>query len=315
VRYQFIKEQQEFFSLSALCRAMQVCRGGFYAWRKRPKSERQIQDETLTEQIKTVYQESKETYGSPRICADLKEAGISCSPKRIARLMRLSKISALRPKRFVVTTDSDHKMPIAENLLDRTFEVQTPDTRWTADITYLWTGQGWLYLAVILDLFSRRIVGWAMDQTIDRTLVLSALNMALLGRKPGSDLLCHSDRGSQYASDDYQKRLKEVGIVCSMSRRGNCWDNAPTESFFAGLKKEMVYRTRFETREQARSAVFSWIEVWYNRKRRHSTLGYLSPEAFERKHQQQQAAAIAAQASSPSEPSRDGSGVLHAAAS
>jgi putative transposase len=315
VRYPFIKEQQEFFSLSALCRAMQVCRCGFYAWRKRAKSAHQIQDETLTEQIKSVYQESKETYGSPRICADLKEAGIPCSQKRIARLMRLSKISALRRKRFVVTTDSDHKMPIAENLLDRTFEVQTPDTRWTADITYLWTGQGWLYLAVILDLFSRRIVGWAMDQTIDRALVLSALNMALVGRKPVSDLLCHSDRGSQYASGDYQKRLKEVGIVCSMSRRGNCWDNAPTESFFAGLKKEMVYRTRFETRDQARSAVFSWIEVWYNRKRRHSTLGYLSPEAFERKHQQQQAAAIAAQASSLSEPSRDASGASYAAAS
>jgi putative transposase len=161
--------------------------------------------------------------------------------------MRLHKISALPPKRFVVTTDSDHKMPIAENLLERTFEVETPDTKWTADITYLWTGEGWLYLAVILDLFSRRIVGWAMDQTIDRTLVLSALNMAILARKPGSDLLCHSDRGSQYASDDYQKRLAEAGIVCSMSRRGNCWDNAPTESFFAGLKKEMVYRTRFET--------------------------------------------------------------------
>ena len=300
--------------MSALCRAMQVCRGGFYAWNKRAKSAHQIQDETLTEQIRTVYHDSKETYGSPRICADLKEAGIPCSQKRIARLMRLSQISALRPKRFVVTTDSDHEMPVAENLLARTFEVQTPDTRWTADITYLWTGQGWLYLAVILDLFSRRIVGWAMDQTIDRALVLSALNMAILCRKPGSDLLCHSDRGSQYASGDYQKRLKEVGIVCSMSRRGNCWDNAPTESFFAGLKKEMVYRTRFETREQARSAVFSWIEVWYNRKRRHSTLGYLSPEAFERKHQQEQAEAIAAQAASLPEPSRDASGASYAAA-
>ena len=314
MRYPFIKEQQEFFSLSALCRAMQVNRSGFYAWNKRKKSAHQIQDETLIEQIKAVYHDSKQTYGSPRICADLKEAGIPCNPKRIARLMRLHKISALPPKRFVVTTDSDHKMPIAENLLERTFEVETPDTKWTADITYLWTGEGWLYLAVILDLFSRRIVGWAMDQTIDRTLVLSALNMAILARKPGSDLLCHSDRGSQYASDDYQKRLAEAGIVCSMSRRGNCWDNAPTESFFAGLKKEMVYRTRFETRQQARSAVFWWIEVWYNRKRRHSTLGYLSPEAFERKHQQEQASAISAQASSLSEASRDASGVSYAAA-
>jgi len=294
---------------------MQVCRGGFYAWRKRPRSARQLQDEALTEQIKTVYHDSKQTYGSPRICAELKEAGIPCSQKRIARLMRLQMISALRPKRFAVTTDSDHRMPVAENLLDRTFEAEAPNARWTADITYLWTGQGWLYLAVVLDLHSRRIVGWAMDQTIDRALALSALNMAILGRKPGPDLLCHSDRGSQYASDDYQRRLAEAGITCSMSRRGNCWDNAPTESFFAGLKKEMVHRTRFETREQARSAVFAWIEVWYNRKRRHSSLGYLSPEAFERKHRQEQAAALSAQASSLSEPSRDGSGVSHAAAS
>ncbi len=293
---------------------MQVGRSGFYAWRKRAKSERQKQNETLTEQIQVAYEESDGTYGSPRIYSDLKEADIPCSQKRIARLMRLHHLSAVLPKRFVVTTDSDHAMPIAENLLARIFEAENPDTRWTADITYLWTSQGWLYLAVILDLFSRRIVGWAMDQTIDRTLVLSALDMAIVGRKPTSDLLCHSDRGSQYASGDYQKRLKEVGIVCSMSRRGNCWDNAPTESFFATLKKEMVYRTRFETREQARSAVFRWIEVWYNRKRRHSTLGYISPEAFERKHQHQQAAAIAAQASFLSEPSRDGSGVLHAAA-
>ncbi len=314
MRYQFITEQQEQFSLSALCRAMQVGRSGFYAWRKRPKSERQQQNEILAEQIRAAHEESDQTYGSPRIYAELKEAGIPCSQKRIARLMRLQKISAIRPKRFVTTTDSDHALPVADNLLARTFEAETPDTKWTADITYLWTGQGWLYLAVILDLFSRSIVGWAMEQTIDRTLVLSALDMALVGRKPGSDLMCHSDRGSQYASDDYQRRLKDVGIVCSMSRRGNCWDNAPTESFFAGLKKEMVHRTRFETREQARSAVFEWIEVWYNRKRRHSTLGYLSPEAFERKHQQEQAAARVVPAASLPEPSRDASGVFHAAA-
>lgn len=293
MRYQFIKEQQEHFSLSALCRVMQVCRAGFYAWCKRGPSARQLQNEKLTEQIRTAHQESRETYGSPRIFADFKEAGIACSEKRIARLMRLHKISAVRPKRFVATTDSNHDMPIAQNALDRMFDAEEPDTRWTADITYIWTSEGWLYLAVILDLYSRRIIGWAMDQNIDRSLVLSALDMALIGRKPTREVLCHSDRGSQYASGDYQKRLKEAGIVCSMSRRGNCWDNAPTESFFAGLKKEMVYRTRFTTREQARSAIFEWIEVWYNRKRRHSTLGYLSPEAFERKHQEQ-ANAIAA---------------------
>jgi len=274
---------------------MQVCRGGFYAWSKRAPSTRQQQNETLTQQIKTFYEESKETYGSPRIFSELKEAGVACSQKRIARLMRLENLRAVLPRRFVVTTDSDHDMPIAQNLLARTFEAETPDTRWSADITYIWTTAGWLYLAIILDLFSRRIVGWAMDHNIDRNLVLSALDMAMVGRNPGPNLLCHSDRGSQYASDDYQKRLKDAGIVCSMSRRGNCWDNAPTESFFASLKKEMVYRTRFATREQAKSAIFEWIEVWYNRKRRHSTLGYISPEAFERQYQQQQQAhAIAA---------------------
>jgi len=265
---------------------MSVCRGGFYAWRTRDKSARQIENERLTEQIKTAFKESREANGSPRIFADFKEAGIACSEKRIARLMRLAEIRAVLPKRFVVTTDSDHEMPVATNLLDRTFDAEKPDTRWTADITYVWTRQGWLYLAVILDLFSRRIVGWAMDQSIDRSLVLSALDMAIAGRNPSQDMLCHSDRGSQYASDDYQKRLKEAGIVCSMSRKGNCWDNAPTESFFASLKKEMVYRTRFETRAQARAAIFEWIEVWYNRKRRHSAIGYISPDAFERLHQQ-----------------------------
>ena len=294
MRYLFIKEYQEQFSFSALCRVMAVCRGGFYAWCKRDKSVRHLQNERLTEQIKTAHKESKETYGSPRIFADFKEAGIACGEKRIARLMRLAKIRAVPPKRFVVTTDSDHDMPIAKNLLDRIFDAEKPDTRWTADITYIWTSQGWLYLAVILDLFSRRIVGWAMDQAIDRSLVLSALDMAIVSRRPAQNMLCHSDRGSQYASDDYQTRLKDAGIVCSMSRRGNCWDNAPTESFFASLKKEMVYRTRFETREQARSAIFHWIEVWYNRKRRHSAIGYISPDAFERQHQQDAVTAKAA---------------------
>ncbi len=295
MRYQFIQEHQEEFSLSALCRVMQVGRGGFYAWRTRQKSAREIHNDTLIKQIKAAFEESDQTYGSPRLYAELKDQGVACSQKRIARLMRLHDLRAVRPKRFVLTTDSDHEMPIAENLLARTFEAETPDTRWSADITYIWTGQGWLYLAVILDLFSRRIVGWAMHQSIDRSLVMGALDMALLRRNPGPDLLCHSDRGSQYASEDYQKQLKEAGIVCSMSRRGNCWDNAPTESFFASLKKEMVYRTRFATREEARLAIFSWIEVWYNRKRRHSTLGYLSPEAFERNYRQhQQPTAIAA---------------------
>ena len=270
---------------------MQVSVSGYYAWRKRPPSAQMQQNAALTEQIKIVHQESDQTYGSPRIYHELKEQGIPCSEKRIARLMRLSELYAIAPKRFVVTTDSNHALPIAENILDREFSVQTPNARWAADITYIWTSEGWLYLAIVLDLFSRRIVGWAMGETLERSLVLSALSMAVTGRQPTAGLLCHSDRGSQYASGDYQQALKNAGAVCSMSRKGNCWDNAPTESFFATLKRELVHRQRFTTRQEAKTAVFAWIETWYNRKRRHSTLGYLSPEAFERQYQQQPIAA------------------------
>ena len=267
---------------------MQVSVSGYYAWKKRLPSRQEQQNSLLLEQIKTVYQDSDQTYGSPRIYHELKEAGVACSEKSVARLMHLAQLYALTPKRFVITTDSNHALPIAENLLDREFSVDTPNARWSADITYIHTGEGWLYLAVVLDLFSRRVVGWAMGQTLERSLVLSALNMALVGRQPTTGLLCHSDRGSQYASGDYQEALKKAGAMCSMSRKGNCWDNAPTESFFATLKRELVHRTYFATRQEARSALFRWIEVWYNRKRRHSTLGYVSPEAFEQQYQQQQ---------------------------
>jgi putative transposase len=273
---------------------MEVSRSGFYAFCKRPQSATEQANQVLVCQIQKVFQESKETYGSPRVYEELKELGIAGSEKRIARLMRLADLKAVLPKRFVVTTDSDHDLPIAENLLDREFGCDTPDRRWTADITYVWTSEGWLYLAVLLDLFSRRIVGWAMGTTLERSLVLSALDMALTSRTPEAGLLCHSDRGSQYASGDYQKALEKAGILCSMSRRGNCWDNAPTESFFSSLKKELVYRTHFATRSEAKAALFEWIEVWYNRKRRHSSLGYQSPEAFERKYQQELQRALAA---------------------
>lgn len=294
MRYQFIKEHQGQHRVSVLCRVMQVGRGGYYTWLKRPPSERARANAALTEQIKTVFEESKQTYGSPRIFEELKEKAVACSEKRVARLMRAAHLKAVLAKRFVVTTDSNHALPVADNLLDRQFEVEQPDRAWTCDISYVWTSEGWLYLAVVLDLFSRRIVGWAMAATLERSVVLSALDMALLGRHPTSGLMCHSDRGSQYASGDYQKALKDAGMVCSMSRKGNCWDNAPTESFFATLKRELVYRTRFTSRSEARAAVFAWIATWYNRKRRHSSLGYLSPEAFERQHRQEQQQAMAA---------------------
>jgi transposase InsO family protein len=273
---------------------MGVCRGGYYAWLKRPPSVREQANQLLTHKIQQVFAASDQTYGSPRIYQELNAQAVACSKKRVARLMRLGGLQAVAPRRFVVTTDSDHALPIADNLLDRKFGSETPDTRWTADISYVWTSEGWLYLAVILDLFSRRIVGWAMDPTLERCLVLSALDMALRTRQPKPGLLCHSDRGSQYASGEYQQALKEAGILCSMSRRGNCYDNAPTESFFSSLKRELVYRRHFATRSEAKRAIFAWIEVWYNRKRRHSSLGYLSPEAFEQQYQQQQQRLMAA---------------------
>jgi putative transposase len=294
VRYQFIKQYQGQFSLSALCRVMQVARSGYYAWCKRPMSATEQANQQLTQQIKTVFEASKQTYGSPRVYEELREQKVACSEKRVARLMRLAALKAVLPKRFVVTTDSDHDLPVAQNLLDRQFGSDTPNTRWTTDITYIWTTEGWLYLAVVLDLFSRRIVGWAMGTTLERSLVLCALEMALRNRHPKAGLLCHSDRGSQYASEDYQQALQEAGIICSMSRRGNCWDNAVMESFFSSLKRECVHRHRFATRSEARTVLFDYIEVWYNRKRRHSALGYRSPDAFEKQYQEQQTAPLAA---------------------
>lgn len=216
---------------------------------------------------------------------DLRAVGVRCGKNRVARLMRKHGITARPLKRFVVTTDSKHNLPVAPNLLEQQFGAEKPNTRWSGDITYIWTSEGWLYLAVVVDLCSRRVVGWSMKSTMDRSLATAALDAALKLRRPAVGLLCHSDRGSQSASGDYQKQLSDAGIVCSMSRKGNCCDNAPVESFFASFKRELIHRSRFSTRQEARSAVFEWIEVWYNRKRRHSALGYISPEEFERQHQ------------------------------
>jgi len=281
VRYQFVKQHTGRFPVATLCRVLQVTRSGYYAWRKRQPSERHKHNETLRGQIRTFFERSKGTYGSPRILRDLREAGVCCGKHRVARLMDQAGLRAVVAPRFRVTTDSRHTLPVAENLLGRDFGAPAADVKWASDITYLWTGEGWLYLAVVLDLFSRRVVGWCMQARLDRSLVLNALEAALGQRHPGPGFLHHSDRGSQYASAGFQARLAASGIVCSMSRRGNCWDNAPVESFFGTLKRELVHRYAFATREAARQALFSWIEVWYNRKRRHSALGYVSPEEFE----------------------------------
>ena len=284
MRYQFIKEYEGRFSVSALCRVLGVSRSGYIAWEKRPLSPCNRQEQNLLVEIRAIHQGSRGTYGSPRITQELWAKEVACSQNRVARIMRKYEITARPLRRYVTTTDSAHPLPVSPNRLGQQFTVEEPNTHWSADITYLWTSEGWLYLAVVLDLYSRRVIGWSIKDSLDRSLVLSALEGALIQRKPEPGLICHSDRGSQYASGDYQALLSKAEAICSMSRKGNCYDNAPVESFFASLKRELIHPRTFATREEARNAVFEWIAVWYNRKRRHSTLGYLSPEQFERQH-------------------------------
>lgn len=233
--------------------------------------------------IKAIHEASRKTYGSPRVHAELCSLGIKCGENRVARLMRDDGIRAKHKKKYKATTDSKHELPVYENILNRSFDVVTPNTAWASDLTYIWTTEGWLYLAVVMDLFSRKVIGWSMRETMERKLVMDALSMALGQRKVAGEMLHHSDRGSQYASEDYQDMLHKAGITCSMSRKGNCWDNAVVESFFSTLKREWVHDCRYRTRSEARADIFHYIETWYNRKRRHSTLGYLSPAEFERK--------------------------------
>ena len=283
MRYRFIHEMEGQFCVTALCRTMQVTRSGYYAWRGREPCQRRKENEALLGRIGHFFERSGQTYGSPRIWRDLQEAGFTCGKHRVARLMRAEGFRAVAAPRFRVTTDSKHAHPVAQNLLDRNFGMPETNVKWAGDVTYLWTGEGWLYLAVVLDLFSRRVVGWCMQASLDRSLVVNALQAAVCQRRPEAGLLHHSDQGSQYASGDFQALLCQKRIVCSMSRKGNCWDNAPVESFFGTLKQELVHRRRFATREAARREVFEYIEVWYNRQRRHSSLDYLSPAEFERR--------------------------------
>jgi putative transposase len=290
VRFAFIAVEKARFSIRMLCATLDVSRAGFYAWQGRPLAPRAQADERLGLEITTIHAESRQRYGSPRIHAELRERGHHTSRKRVARLMRHHGLAARRRRRYRVTTDSRHPFPVAPNVLARQFAQAAPDRAWVTDITYIPTGEGWLYLAVILDLCSRFVVGWAMSERITRALTLEALDMALVRRRPGHGLLHHSDRGSQYASGDYQDMLDAAGIVCSMSRRGNCWDNAVAESFFATLKVELVHDATWETRAAARSALFEYVEVFYNGQRRHSSLGYLSPRVFERQRAPRSAA-------------------------
>jgi putative transposase len=270
--------------ITIMCKVLEVSRSGFYAWRKRSESQRSKRQRQLVTTMKTIHGDrNMKSYGSPRMHRELVARGETCSENTVARLMRVNEIRSVTAKKFRATTDSTHKNPVAENVLNREFEQETPDKVWLSDITYLWTGEGWLYLACVLDACSRKIVGWSMSRRLKKELVLDALRMALCHRRPDRErsLLHHSDRGSQYASDAYRKLLRDEKIVCSMSRKGNCWDNAPMESFFATLKKELVHQEFYATRGEARRSVFRYIETFYNRVRRHSALNYLSPDQYE----------------------------------
>ena len=281
MRFAFIQTEKATYPVRALCRNLAVSASGFYAWCKRGPSCREQRDQALKVSIRALHAASRRTYGSPRIHRDLRDAHERVGRKRVARLMREQGLQSRRKRRFRVTTDSQHAEPVARNLLARDFQARTPNERWVADITYVWTREGWLYVAVILDLFSRRVVGWAADDRIDRDLVSNALAHALGTRTPGPGLLHHSDRGSQYASRDYRRQLRGRGIRSSMSRKGNCWDNAVAESFFATLKMEVVNDRDYVSREQATASIAEYIEMFYNCRRRHSALGYVSPVAFE----------------------------------
>lgn len=261
-----------------------VSKAGYFGWRHRPESHRSGEDRALTTRIQVIHSESRKTYGSPRVHRELRCQGTSISRKRVERLMREAGVRVKPQARFVVTTDSDHDLPIAPNLLQQDFSAAAPDRRWVTDITYVPTGEGWLYVAAIVDLFSRRVVGWAMQERMDRSLVLAALAMAVKQRQPDAGLIHHSDRGSQYASDDYRTALVDHGMIASMSRRACCYDNAAMESFWHTLKVELIHRHRFQTRTEAIQAIFEFIEVFYNRVRRHSSIGYVSPVEFERRH-------------------------------
>jgi transposase InsO family protein len=278
-----------------MCRVLAVSAAGFYAWRRRPTSARATRDAALTVRIRTIHQQSRRTYGSPRVHAELQAQGEQVGPKRIARLMRTAQLVGVGRRRAAVrTTDSTHAYPVAPNTLDRAFGVPECNPVWASDITYVPTQQGWLYLATVLDCCSRRVVGWSMQSALGSDLALDALQMALIQRGPvPGTLLHHSDRRSQYASLAYRDRLVEHGVACSMSRKGNCWDNAMAESFFATLKTELVQGQVWPTHEAARRAVFEYIEVWYNRHRRHSALGYRSPAEFEQQLRQQPVAQAA----------------------
>jgi transposase InsO family protein len=264
-----------------MCRVLRVSRSGYYAWKRAPEPPRTAETRRLDEAIRRIFDDHRGRYGAPRIARDLQAEGWQVSRQRVARRMRALGLRARAAWRYKATTQSKHALPVAPNRLEQDFTAPAPNQTWVSDITYLWTGEGWLYLAVVLDLYSRAVVGWSMAERITRELVMSALTMAVFRRHPAPGVIIHSDRGSQYAALDYQALLNQHGFLCSMSKKGDCYDNAAMESFFHTLKVEQVHGARYQTREEARADMFEYIETYYNRKRRHSTLNYQSPWDFE----------------------------------
>ncbi len=281
MKFEYIQTHQHQFPLEKMCLTLQVSRAGYYAWTKRPPSQREKENMKLLKRIKEIHTETDKTYGSPRITDTLRDEGHKVSRPRVARLMRRHGIYAKTYRKFKVTTDSNHKYPISPNLLNQNFTADQPGKIWTSDITYIETGEGWLFLTVVEDLFNRQIVGWAMEDRLTASATtLLALQHACSRFHPDPGLIFHSDRGIQYACNDFKEQLSKHRMIQSMSGKGNCYDNAVTESFFSTLKKELVYHRKYKTRFEARQSIFQYIEMFYNRKRKHSSLGNVSPEEF-----------------------------------
>ena len=280
MKYAWIDAQRD-WGLDEMCRVLDVSESGYRSWKRGGRAVRKrLTDAQMLALIQAIHAEFKGSYGSPRMVRELRARGYPASKERVERLMQENGIKAKHKRRYKVTTDSKHDLPVAPNLLERNFTPVGPNQAWTSDITYLWTGEGWLYLAIVLDLFNREVVGWSLKPRMTADIVTDALTMAWFRRKPAAGLIHHSDRGSQYASHVFQAKLVEYGMICSMSRKGDCWDNAPTESWFGSFKNERVYGEHFETRDEMMEMAFEYIEVFYNRKRLHSTLGYKSPMRF-----------------------------------
>ena len=281
MKYAWIDKQRPAYELAEMCAVLDVSVSGYRAWKRGGAPNRKrLTDAQMLALTRAIDAELKGSYGSPRMVLELRDRGVSAGKERVERLMRENGIRARHKRRYKATTDSKHGLPVAENLLDRNFTPEAPNRVWTSDITYLWTDEGWLYLAIVLDLFNREVVGWSLKPRMTADIVTDALTMAWFRRWPAPGLLHHSDRGSQYASRAFQVKLAEYGMACSMSRKGNCWDNAPTESWFNSFKNERVHGEKFATRDEMKAMAFEYIEVFYNRKRLHSTLGYKSPDRF-----------------------------------